>query len=141
MTDETGERNVVLGSLGILIVEDETIIAFLLEDMLIELGCSDIRLAADIEEALAAIDERSPDIAVLDVNLGGVEVFPVAERLKVSGIPFVFTTGYGRDGLPALWAETPVVQKPFQAAALATALTAAVQGQAVSASIPRPPEP
>jgi CheY-like chemotaxis protein len=133
MTDEIGDRDTVLADLKILIVEDEAIIAFLLEDMLVELGCRDVRLAADVEEALDAIAERQPDVAVLDVNLAGVEVFPVADKLKAGGIPFVFTTGYGRDGLPAHWADTPVVQKPFRAVVLAAALTAVVAGRSASA--------
>jgi CheY-like chemotaxis protein len=130
MSDDAGDRTSELAELDILIVEDEAIIAFLLEDMLVELGCNNVRLAADLDEALEAIAERTPDVAVLDVNLDGVEVFPVAEKLRHDGIPFVFTTGYGRDGLPSAWADTPVVQKPFRAVVLAAALTEAVAGRA-----------
>jgi CheY-like chemotaxis protein len=110
--------------LNVLIVEDEAIISFLIEDMLRELGCSVVRNVAGIDEALTALDEERPDVAVLDVNLDGVEVYPVAERLRERGVPFVFTTGYGADGLAPAWAHMPVVQKPFRSEMLARALEA-----------------
>ncbi|CAL8981461.1 Sensor histidine kinase RcsC [Rhodoplanes sp. P11] len=110
--------------LSVLIVEDEAIISFLIEDILRELGCGVVRNVAGIAEALAALDEARPDVAVLDVNLDGVEVYPVAERLRDCGIPFVFTTGYGADGLDPGWAHMPVVQKPFRSDMLARALEA-----------------
>lgn len=125
MTDESADQfKSLLGRLNVLIVEDEAIISFLIEDMLLELGCGSVTNVAGIPEALSAIDESCPDVAVLDVNLDGQEVYPVAERLKACGVPFVFTTGYGSDGLKPEWAHTPVVQKPFRADMLAKALLA-----------------
>jgi CheY-like chemotaxis protein len=127
MTDESaGQFKPLLDRLNILIVEDEAIISFLIEDMLFELGCGSVTNVAGIVEALAALDEARPDVAVLDVNLDGQEVYPVAERLKASGIPFVFTTGYGSDGLRPEWAHMPVVQKPFRADMLAKAIVAVI---------------
>ncbi|EJW12227.1 Response regulator [Rhodovulum sp. PH10] len=110
--------------LNVLVVEDEAIISFLIEDMLREFGCAGVTNVAGVAEALAAIAEQRPDVAVLDVNLDGEEVYPVAERLKAEGVPFVFTTGYGVDGLAPAWAHRPVVQKPFRAEMLARALSA-----------------
>jgi CheY-like chemotaxis protein len=125
MTDESADQfKSLLGRLNVLIVEDEAIISFLIEDMLLELGCGSVTNVAGIPEALSAIDESCPDVAVLDVNLDGQEVYPVAERLKACGVPFVFTTGYGSDGLKREWAHMPVVQKPFRADMLAKALLA-----------------
>ncbi|MEZ5786177.1 MAG: response regulator [Xanthobacteraceae bacterium] len=123
MTDDSADQlKPLLERLNVLIVEDEAIISFLIEDMLLELGCGNVVNVAGILEALAAIDEGRPDVAVLDVNLDGVEVYPVAEKLKAVGVPFVFTTGYGNEGLKPEWAQTPVVQKPFRADMLAKAL-------------------
>ncbi len=78
-----------------LVVEDEVIISFLVEDLLSEFSC-DVSLAANVPSALKLLDEGKPDFAVLDVNVGDEMVFPVAERLKKAGVPFIFTTGYGR---------------------------------------------
>ena len=103
-------------------VEDEAIISFLLEDMLAELGASEVRPAASVAVALSRIDTWKPDLAVLDVNLGGERAYPIAERLEAEGVPFLFTTGYGKSGLDARWAGKAVVQKPFTAPLMAEAL-------------------
>ena len=127
MSDESADLSLPsLDRLNVLIVEDEAIISFLIEDMLRELGCRVVRNVACIEEALSALDEDRPDVAVLDVNLDGIEVYPVAERLRDRGIPFVFTTGYGVEGLAPAWADRPVVQKPFRSESLARALEAVI---------------
>jgi CheY-like chemotaxis protein len=88
-----------LAGLTVLIVEDETIISFLIEDMALELGAGEICHAAGVAEALAFLAERRPDTAIVDVNLGGELAYPVAERLAALGVPFVFATGYGRQGV------------------------------------------
>jgi DNA-binding response OmpR family regulator len=115
--------------LDVLIVEDEAIVSFLVEDMLIELGCGLVRHAGSLSEALAALATKRPDAAVLDVNLGGYKVYPRAERLRELGVPFLFATGYDASALPREWAGWPLVQKPFQLAALAAALRAALTGR------------
>ena len=111
-----------LDGLCVLVVEDEAIISFLLEDMLGELGAADVRHAGTVKTALAFLDGHTPDFAVLDVNLGGERVYPVAERLEAKGIRFIFTTGYGKSGIDARWAERPVVQKPFTLEVMTEAL-------------------
>jgi CheY-like chemotaxis protein len=107
---------------SVLLVEDEALVSFHVEDMLRDLGCRDIWHAATVREALALLGRCRPDMAVLDVNLSGEMVFPVAERLRRAGVPFVFATGYGRRGLPEPWAQCPVLQKPFDADALSATL-------------------
>jgi CheY-like chemotaxis protein len=110
--------------LRILVVEDETLISFLVEDMLRELGCASIYHAGGIRAALSIIAEHKLDVAVLDVNLGGETVYPLAQRLAVANIPFVFATGYGRSGIAPDWAMRPVIQKPFGLESLAAAIAA-----------------
>jgi CheY-like chemotaxis protein len=114
----------LLDGLSVLVVEDEAIISFLLEDMLEELGAAHIRHASNVQTALRMLDEKQPDLAVLDVNLGGERVYPVAERLDANGIVFIFTTGYGRDGIDPRWHAKHVVQKPFNIDMIKRALDA-----------------
>jgi DNA-binding response OmpR family regulator len=123
----TGPHQVLLDGLAVLVVEDESIISFLLEDMLVTLGCADIFHAASVTTALSRIDDEPPDIAVLDVNLAGEPVFPVAEALDGLRVPFLFATGYGASGLPVKWAAHPVVQKPFTIEGLQAALGAVLR--------------
>jgi len=108
----------------ILLVEDETAVSFLIEDMLKELGCANIWHARGVDQAIAILRDRQPDAAVLDVNLAGEPGYPIAERLESAQIPFLFATGYGRNGIPAQWASKPTIQKPFRYDALAQALAA-----------------
>jgi CheY-like chemotaxis protein len=124
---EPAQGQTPLHGLQALVVEDETIVAFLIEDMLTELGCSTVRLANTVNAALAILAEHRPDIAVLDVNLSGADAYVVAERLAADKIPFVFATGYGRDGISERWADQAVVQKPFQFVTLEKALQAALK--------------
>jgi CheY-like chemotaxis protein len=112
----------LLGGLSVLVVEDEAIISFLLEDMLGELGAMQVRHAGSVAAALALLDEQMPDLAVLDVNLRGERVYPVAERLDAVGVLFLFTTGYGRSGIEPKWLTKTVLQKPFSIDAIAHAL-------------------
>jgi len=116
-----------LHGLKILVVEDETMIFFLAEDMLTELGCSTIWHASRISEALSLLKANRPDAALLDVNLAGEPAFPVAERLAAEGVPFVFATGYGSGGLPPDWRQRPVIQKPFTLEMLAAAVGQALR--------------
>ena len=98
----------------ILVVEDEPMIRMLLEDMLGELGYTVAAEAARIEEALEAAKNADFDIAILDVNLNGQPISPVADALVARGMPFVFATGYGERGLPEPYRDRPTLKKPFQ---------------------------
>jgi CheY-like chemotaxis protein len=114
-----------LAGLKVMVVEDEAIISFLIEDMLLTLGCAAVVHAAAVKQALNVLAEQTPDAAVLDVNLAGENGYAVAESLEKQGVPFVFATGYGESGLPARWRERPVVQKPFTLETLESALRTA----------------
>jgi len=109
----------------VLVVEDELMIRMLLQDMLADLGHTLAGEAGGIEEALALAKEGAFDIAILDVNLNGQPISPVVEVLIDRGLPFVFATGYGQRGVPEPYRNTPTLQKPFQADALAQAIEVA----------------
>jgi CheY-like chemotaxis protein len=108
----------------IFVVEDEFLIRMLLEDMLDDLGYSVAGAAARIDEAEAMAHTIECDVAVLDVNLDGTEVYPIAEILQRRGLPFVFVTGYGEHGLPDAYRDHPTLQKPFQIEDLGRTLAA-----------------
>src|SRR5687767_14364983 len=111
------------GRRRVLVVEDEVLIGMLLEDMLGDLGYEIAATAARVEDATTVAREGEFDAAILDVNLNGQEVYPVAEILAGRGIPFVFATGYGERGLPPAHQHRPTLQKPFQQETLQRELT------------------
>ena len=100
---------------GILVVEDEYLIRMLLEDMLDELGFSVAAAVGSIAEASEQARSGAFKAAILDVNVDGEEIFPVADVLAQRGLPFVFVTGYGENSLPERFRGRPALQKPFQA--------------------------
>jgi DNA-binding response OmpR family regulator len=102
-----------LQGLRILIVEDNPYIAIALEEMLSEQGLVIAGVAGALDDALLLAASAPLDIALLDVNIGDRRIDPVAEALVARGKPFVFTTGYGRAGLPEAFLDHPVVEKPF----------------------------
>ena len=106
----------------ILIVEDEPFIALTLEDMLDELGFGLAGTVSQVSDALDMIGREPVDCALLDVNLGSEKIDPVADLLAAKGCPFIFTTGYGRSGIPNAHAGRPVLQKPFRMDDLADTL-------------------
>jgi CheY-like chemotaxis protein len=112
----------------ILIVEDEPIIALALEEMLQELGFDIASCVSHVADALAFLSREHVDVALLDVNLGAQKIDPVADALAARDCPFVFTTGYGRSGLPAAHSHRAVVEKPFRMDDLAGAVRAELQG-------------
>lgn len=98
----------------ILVVEDESLVAMLIETILEDMGCHTIGPIAGVDEALRTVaGDLQIDGALLDVNVAGRAVFPVAEALKARKVPFVFSTGYGESGLPEHWRGQPTIQKPF----------------------------
>ena len=111
----------------ILVVEDESLVAMLLETILEDMGCTPVGPAGTVEDGLAMVADPAPlDAALLDVNVAGRQVFPVAEALKARGVPFVFSTGYGESGLPDEWRGQATLQKPFTESAVRDALMKAL---------------
>jgi CheY-like chemotaxis protein len=115
-----------LDGLRMLVVEDEALVAMMVEDMLTDFGCVVVDVAGTLEQglALAKADEPPIDGAILDVNLGGSKVFPIAEALEARGLKFVFATGYGRAGLESRFADRAVIAKPFGRDALESLMKA-----------------
>jgi len=108
----------------ILIVEDEAMVAMLAEDLLIELGFEVLGPVGSLSAALDMVARTDPDAALLDVNLRGERVFPVAEALSARGVPFVFASGYAGGELPDAWAGHARLSKPYAKSELARAFAA-----------------
>lgn len=113
-------------ALKVLVVEDEALIAMMIEDILIELGHSIVATAGRFDAALDHASKRTFDLAVLDLNLNGERTDAIAGALRARGIPFVFATGYGSAGVQDEWRDVPIVQKPFQPRELARAIDQAL---------------
>lgn len=110
----------------ILIVEDESLVSMLLETILEDLGCETVGPAGTVTDGLGIARQGQMDAALLDVNVAGELVFPIAQTLKDRGVPFVFSTGYGEGGLPENWRGNTTIQKPFTEAAVRDALIKAL---------------
>ncbi len=106
----------------VLIVEDELLIAMMLQDMLAEEGLKVEAVANSLSVGLEMARSAAVDAAVLDINLNGDEVYPIAEILKDRGIPFIFSTGYAAGGVRSDFDAAPRVMKPFQQDLLMAAL-------------------
>ncbi|TGT91401.1 response regulator [Mesorhizobium sp. M8A.F.Ca.ET.161.01.1.1] len=102
------------GAKRVLILEDEPLVAMLLEDLLVEMGHEVIGSVAWIGKAMELAGQVDIDFAILDINLGGAKSFPVAEILRRRGIPFVFATGYGSQGLEGEFENELTLQKPYE---------------------------
>ena len=116
---------------SVFLVEDEVMIRMMVADMLEELGYSVAAEAGEINEAVRLAGTTEFDIAILDVNVNGKVISPVAEVLADRGRPFIFATGYGAQGLPEEFRDRPTLQKPFQMETLAQVLADTLKGVAV----------
>ena len=107
----------------VLVVEDDAIIAIYLERLVESLGGAVTATVGRVDLALAAIERQQPDAAILDVNLGrGRDSYPVARVLAERHVPFLFVTGYGRDGVQEEFRAHPVLDKPVREGELACTL-------------------
>ncbi len=113
----------------ILVVEDEMMVAMLMEDILTELGCVVVGPAYRVVDALRLLAEVEIDAALLDVNLNGAESYPVAEELRRREVPFVFATGYGAAGIRPGCGQFATIQKPFEPMEVAEALRGALAAE------------
>jgi CheY-like chemotaxis protein len=111
-----------LAGARVLVVEDELLIAAMIAELLEEIGCVVLGPVARLEDAVKAASEGAIDGAVLDVNLAGEAVFPVADALAGREIPFLFLTGYGAESLPASHGRRPTLRKPVRPDELLEAL-------------------
>ena len=112
-----------LNGLRVLLVEDQSLIALDAEAMLLDLGVGTVDTFAAVDGALSWLASASPDVAVLDINLGAATAFPIAEELRRRAIPFLFTTGYGDSArLPSGFSGAVIVAKPYTPEALQAAL-------------------
>jgi CheY-like chemotaxis protein len=107
---------------SILIVEDEPLISMMLEDFLDSLGHTIVGTCESVPDALARVEEGGFEVAILDVNLKGERIWPVADRLIEMGVPYVLATGGHIDPPPAAHASAPVLSKPFTIDAIEPAL-------------------
>jgi DNA-binding response OmpR family regulator len=114
-------------SLEVMVVEDESMVAIMIEDMLEDLGHRVVVTSGSMSKASKIVADASADLAILDVNLNGEETYPLAACFRCREIPFIFATGYGASGIKAEWSDVPVLQKPFQARELAEAIDHAIR--------------
>lgn len=113
------------GPLRVLVVEDEMMIAMMLEDMLGDLGHQVAGVAMRLPHALEIAKTAEVDVAILDINLDGRRSFPVADVLRQRGVRLIFASGYGSPGLEAPYLDEIVVRKPFEASDIQRALAKA----------------
>jgi CheY-like chemotaxis protein len=104
---------------SVFLVEDEVMIRMMVAEMLEELGYRVAAEAGEIGEAIKLVQSTEFDLAILDVNVNGKVISPVAELIKARNRPFIFATGYGSSGLPEEYRDRPMLQKPFQIDTLA----------------------
>lgn len=97
----------------VLLVEDETLIRMMIADMVEELGHTIVAEAGNMTEALALAQTADFEIAVLDINVGGAKIEPVADVIAGRRLPFIFASGYGAAGVPEKFRDRPTLQKPF----------------------------
>ena len=113
---------------NILIVEDEPLISMMLEDFLLSLGHQVSAICETVAEAMTATESMSFDVAILDVNLKGESVWPVATRLRERSIPFVLASGGHVDPPPPEFAAVPMIDKPYTIDRVTPAIEAALDG-------------
>ena len=111
--------------LKVLVVEDESLVALDIESMLEEMGCKVVASVPRLVKALDLASRLDFDLAVLDINLAGEVVYPLAFRLAARGIPFLFSTGYSTSTLPPELRDRPILKKPVMLASLKRAVAMA----------------
>lgn len=121
----------------VMLVEDEALVGLMIADFLSELGYRVIGPFTKTEDAMETAKTAPLAAAVLDVNIAGVEIYPLAEFLQRRNVPFVFVTGYGADGIDKRFAGVTVLQKPVDREALRYALASRIQNHATNQPVAR----
>lgn len=112
----------LLAGKRVLIVEDEAVIAFVLEDILVNLGCEVVGPAVRLVQALELAETELLDAAILDLNINQGRSYSVADELNKRKVPYVFATGYGAEGVDPKYVSIPVLAKPYKEQDIETAL-------------------
>ena len=126
MNNKMNDAPTANSGLQILVVEDESMVAMMIEDMLTDLGHEVVATSGRMADASRLAADAAADLVILDVNLNGEETYPLASSLVSRKIPFIFATGYGASGIKSEWSGVPVLQKPFQSRELAEAIGRAI---------------
>ena len=116
------EPQLIMSGDRVMVVEDEALVAMVLGDSLMELGYCVVGPFSRVGDAMTAVDNEEMDAAILDINLGGELIYPVAHLLAERGVPFMFVTGYGAESIDSRFARVPVLQKPVDRPTLARTL-------------------
>ena len=116
-------------SASVFLVEDETLIRMMVVEMLEELGHRVVAEAGSIQTAEPLARSAAFDLAVFDINVAGSMITPIAEIVATRGLPFIFVSGYGVEGLPDLFKDKPVLRKPFLIREFAALIDAALSGK------------
>jgi len=125
----TGRRDrSAFKGLRVLVVEDEFLLALLLEEELVSAGCSVVGPFSGLAQAMEAARRETFDLAILDINLNGEMVYPLADELSGSGVPFIFMSGYGLSNLPERFRTAPRIAKPYDPAILVREMQRALPG-------------
>ena len=118
----------VTGKPRVLLVEDEALVAMMIQECLAEFGYQVVGPICTASEAAARAKDGPLEAAVLDINLGDGAVYPIADMLAARGVPFVFVTGYDADSVDARFRKIPILQKPIEREMLKKAFVVAAQG-------------
>ena len=113
-------------SASIFLVEDETLIRMMVVEMLEELGHRVVAEAGSVQMAEPLARASAFDLAVFDINVAGFMISPIVEIVAARGLPFVFVSGYGPEGLPAPFKDKPVLRKPFSITEFAALINSAL---------------
>src|SRR5215203_157881 len=120
----------------VLVIEDEALVAMLIEDMIHDSGDEMVGSACRLSDALALARDAQADVALLDINLGGALAYPVADVLRERGMPIVFTSGYGSAGLiEGLVQDCPILDKPFDQYSLEKAIHTILSSNTCSSNL------
>jgi len=119
----------VLAGLRVLVVEDELLVALMVEDALTDQDCVVVGPCSRVREALQAVETANLDAAVLDINIAGEQVFPVADALDRRGVPFLLVSGYGQAAVPENRPFWKVCAKPFRTEDMVSMLAKQIEGR------------